>query len=71
MHEAAGLPFFEVFVDTPLEVCEERDVKGLYKKARAGLIKGERVVKGVYIAFGETILGPYYTTHPAHLLSTN
>ncbi len=30
--------FIEVFVDTPLEVCEERDVKGLYKKARAGEI---------------------------------
>lgn len=28
--------FFEIFVDTPLSVCEERDVKGLYKKARAG-----------------------------------
>lgn len=32
--------FVEVFVDTPLEICEERDVKGLYKKARAGMIKG-------------------------------
>ncbi len=31
--------FIEVFVDTPLAVCEERDVKGLYKKARAGEIK--------------------------------
>ena len=31
--------FIEVFMDTPLEICEERDVKGLYKKARAGLIK--------------------------------
>ncbi len=31
--------FIEVFVDTPLEICEQRDVKGLYKKARAGLIK--------------------------------
>jgi len=31
----------EVFVDTPIEVCEERDVKGLYKKARAGVIKGQ------------------------------
>ena len=31
--------FIEVFVDCPLEVCEERDVKGLYKKARAGIIK--------------------------------
>ncbi len=30
--------FIEVFVDTPLEVCEARDVKGLYKKARAGEI---------------------------------
>ncbi len=30
--------FVEVFVDCPLEVCEERDVKGLYKKARAGEI---------------------------------
>uniref|UniRef100_A0A673JW85 Bifunctional 3'-phosphoadenosine 5'-phosphosulfate synthase 2-like n=1 Tax=Sinocyclocheilus rhinocerous TaxID=307959 RepID=A0A673JW85_9TELE len=38
--ESAGLPFFEVFVNAPLEVCESRDVKGLYKKARAGEIKG-------------------------------
>ena len=30
--------FIEVYLDTPLEVCEKRDVKGLYKKARAGLI---------------------------------
>ncbi len=32
--------FVEVFVDAPLEVCEERDPKGLYKKARAGELKG-------------------------------
>ncbi|MBX7093517.1 MAG: adenylyl-sulfate kinase [Flavobacteriales bacterium] len=31
--------FTEVFINTPLEVCESRDVKGLYKKARAGEIK--------------------------------
>ncbi len=31
--------FIEVFIDTPLEICEQRDVKGLYKKARAGEIK--------------------------------
>lgn len=39
--EAAGNTgdFIEVFVDTPLEVCETRDPKGLYKKARAGEIK--------------------------------
>ena len=30
--------FIEVFVDTPLEVCEQRDPKGLYRKARAGEI---------------------------------
>ena len=40
VHEAAGLTFLEVFVDAPLEVCEQRDPKGLYKKARAGKIKG-------------------------------
>ncbi len=40
IHEEANLPFFECFVDTPLEVCEQRDIKGLYKKARAGQIKG-------------------------------
>jgi bifunctional enzyme CysN/CysC len=31
--------FVEIFVDTPLEVCEQRDPKGLYRKARAGQIK--------------------------------
>ena len=31
--------FIEIFLNPPLEVCEERDTKGLYKKARAGLIK--------------------------------
>lgn len=31
--------FLEVFVDTPLEICEQRDIKGLYKKAREGKIK--------------------------------
>ena len=40
MSEAAGLPFYEVYVDTSLDICESRDVKGLYKKARAGEIKG-------------------------------
>jgi adenylylsulfate kinase len=34
-----GGSFIEVFVDAPLEVCESRDPKGLYKKARAGEIK--------------------------------
>ena len=39
LHEAADLTFVEVFVDCSLAVAEERDPKGLYKKARAGLIK--------------------------------
>ena len=39
IHEAAGLPFVEVFVDTPIEECEQRDPKGLYAKARAGELK--------------------------------
>ena len=39
LHEKAGLPFFECFVDTPLNVAETRDAKGLYKKARAGELK--------------------------------
>ncbi|MDD3586729.1 MAG: adenylyl-sulfate kinase [Thermoguttaceae bacterium] len=32
--------FFEIFIDTPIEVCEQRDPKGLYKKARSGELKG-------------------------------
>ncbi|BBM03904.1 adenylyl-sulfate kinase [Microbulbifer sp. GL-2] len=40
MHETGGLPYLEVFVDCPLEEAESRDPKGLYKKARAGEIKG-------------------------------
>ena len=35
----AGLDFFEIYIAAPLEVCEQRDTKGLYKKARAGEIK--------------------------------
>ena len=31
--------FIEIFVDTPIEICEQRDVKGLYKKARSGTLK--------------------------------
>jgi adenylylsulfate kinase len=39
LHEAADLPFVEIFVDCALSVAEDRDPKGLYKKARAGEIK--------------------------------
>ena len=40
LHEKAGIPFLEIFIDAPLDVVEARDPKGLYKKARAGEIKG-------------------------------
>jgi adenylylsulfate kinase len=39
LHEKAGLPFVEIHVATPIETCEQRDPKGLYKKARAGQLK--------------------------------
>ncbi|GAB2958019.1 adenylyl-sulfate kinase [Amycolatopsis acidiphila] len=39
-HSDAGLSFVEVFVDTPLAVCEARDPKGMYARARAGEIRG-------------------------------
>ena len=39
LHEEAGMDFIEVYVDCSLEAAEERDPKGLYKKARAGEIK--------------------------------
>ncbi|WP_336157805.1 adenylyl-sulfate kinase [Amycolatopsis sp. VC5-11] len=48
VHETAGLPFLEVFVDTPLEVCEDRDPKGMYAKARAGEITGFTGVDAPY-----------------------
>ena len=40
IHQEAGIPFLEVYVQTPIETCESRDPKGLYKKARAGQLKG-------------------------------
>jgi adenylylsulfate kinase len=39
LHVAGKLPFIEVFVNTPIATCEQRDPKGLYKKARAGELK--------------------------------
>jgi len=41
IHEETGLLFIEVFVDVPIEECENRDPKGLYKKARAALAEGK------------------------------
>ncbi|MEO8151323.1 MAG: adenylyl-sulfate kinase [Bacteroidia bacterium] len=42
--------FIEIFVDTPIEVCEQRDVKGLYKKARAGEINDFTGISSPYEA---------------------
>lgn len=39
LHDEANVPFVEIFVDTPIAVCEDRDPKGLYQRARAGEIK--------------------------------
>lgn len=40
--------FIEVFVDTPLALCESRDPKGLYRKARAGLIRNFTGIDSAY-----------------------
>lgn len=45
-----GDNYLEVFVDTPLEICEQRDIKGLYKKARAGEIKNFTGIDSPYEA---------------------
>ena len=60
-HDAVQLPFVEVFVDTPIEVCEARDPKGLYAKARAGELKGFTGVDDPY----ETPLSPELRLTPA------
>jgi adenylylsulfate kinase len=54
--------FIEVFVDTPLDVCEARDPKGLYKKARAGEIKGFTGIDDPY----EAPLAPELTLFAAN-----
>ncbi|AYJ50665.1 adenylyl-sulfate kinase [Rhodococcus sp. P1Y] len=60
LHKAAGIPFFEVFVDTPIALCEKRDPKGMYAKARAGEIKGFTGVDDPY----ETPDHPDLVLHP-------
>ena len=48
LHEADELDFIEVFVDAPLELCEQRDPKGLYARARAGELSGMTGVGAPY-----------------------
>jgi bifunctional enzyme CysN/CysC len=50
LHRDAELPFFEVFVNTPLELCQERDPKGLYARARTGELCGLTGVGAPYEA---------------------
>lgn len=48
--ESNGIPFLEVFVNAPIEVCEQRDPKQLYKRARSGEIKGFTGIDAPYEA---------------------
>jgi bifunctional enzyme CysN/CysC len=48
LHEELSIPFIEVFIDTPLDVCETRDPKGLYARARRGEISGLTGIGGAY-----------------------
>jgi len=50
LHAEAGMDFIEVYVEVPLEEAEKRDPKGLYKKARAGLIKNFTGISDPYEA---------------------
>ncbi|MCP9265921.1 Bifunctional 3'-phosphoadenosine 5'-phosphosulfate synthase 2 [Dirofilaria immitis] len=50
IHNQDNLAFFEVYVNTPLKICELRDPKNLYKKARAGELKGFTGIDSVYEA---------------------
>ena len=61
LHDAAGLPFLEVFVDTPLAECERRDPKGLYARARAGELQGMTGIDDPY----EPPLAPEIVLTPA------
>ena len=55
--------FLEIFVDCPLEICEQRDVKGLYKKARKGLINNFTGIDSPY----EAPMDPFLSV-PSHQL---
>ena len=50
IHHEAGVPFYECHIAATLEVCEQRDIKGLYAKARSGEIKNFTGVSDPYEA---------------------
>lgn len=56
VHAQGGTPFFEVHVATPVEVCAERDVKGLYARQRSGALDGLTGVDGEYETPGDPAL---------------
>lgn len=58
--------FFEVFVSTPIEMCEKRDPKGLYEKARRGLIPNFTGIGSPY----EEPVNPSYVTAPSDSIET-
>jgi adenylylsulfate kinase len=62
LHAQGQLPFVEVYVATPIQTCETRDPKGLYKKARAGELKGFTGVDDPY----EAPLAPELTLDATH-----
>jgi adenylylsulfate kinase len=63
LHDAGKLVFIEVFVNTPIETCETRDPKGLYKKARAGQLKNFTGIDDPY----EPPLKPEVTLDATHV----
>jgi bifunctional enzyme CysN/CysC len=50
LHDQHEIPFFEVFVDTPIEICQERDPKGMYASSRRGELTGFTGVDDPYEA---------------------
>jgi bifunctional enzyme CysN/CysC len=66
IHEALGLEFFEVWIDTPLAVCERRDPKGLFARARAGKLHGLTGLDAPYeVPQAEALRVPGYRADPA------
>lgn len=63
LHAEGKLPFVEVHVNTPIETCEQRDPKGLYKKARAGQLKNFTGIDDPY----EAPLSPEMTIDATNL----
>jgi len=64
LHDADGLAFMEIFVDAPLELCEQRDPKGLYARARSGELSGMTGVGAPYEppAQPDLVLGSFRET---------